>query len=363
MSAEPQAHEQVEVEDAQGRILAGVGVTPESLQQAIDSHDAKAEPASGGEAGADAAAAAVPGASAVAVDAAPATDLERDDDTGRFKKREGKGRERFSALTTERDSERDRANRLQAELDELRAAQTRAFEQPKAAPTNGNGNGHAPAPTAAPPSEPQFTRPQPRVDDIGTKYQTYEDFIYDVSRWQNEQTVAQAMPAIQQQIDRAIGANRAEQMFYQSVDRKSLQTSIDRGKQKYPDFAAVIAASSVEMPWPVMTLIGNHPQSEDLQYKLAKNPTVAQIITLAHQAGDQNTVDILLAGLAPPIAAASPASTARAGVTNAPAPYQPVGSGSKTTVPPLEELARSHGDDYDSSGYRERRAQERKTAR
>ncbi len=315
-----------------GRVLSGVGVTPEELQQVMEDRTPVAAPDPD-----------QPAADTTTQTPDPLQQFERNDD-GTFRKN-AKGRERFSTLTKERDEAASEAARLRAELDALRQSQHTAFP-----PANGNGNGHV-APEPAAPKTPEPTRPKPLLENIGTTYQTYEDFTEDLADWKAEQRFAQELPNIDARVRAGIEAEQASRALQQT-----LNGAVERGRKTYQDFDTVIAASSVVLPWPVLTLIAKHPHSEHLQYTLAKDAAQAQLIAQDYQRDPVSAGVLLERALGPSAAAASPASTARAGVTtNAPAPYQPVGSGAKTTVAPLEDLA-DHGDDYDTSGYRERRA-------
>jgi len=317
-----------------GRVLTGVGVTPEELQSVME--DRTPEPAKDAKSGDGAAA-----------DGTPAG-FERNDD-GTFRK-QPKGRERFSKLTSERDEAAQRASAIEAERDRLKS-ELDALRHAQSAHLAGNGNGHSQPVQPAQAPAVQISRTKPVLEDIGTKYQTYEDYTEDLADWKAEQRLTQFVPELETRIRAGIEADRAAQTFQQTV-----ATTIERGRKTYPDFDAVIAASSVVLPWPVLTLIAQHPQSEHLQYVLGKDSTKATEIVQAYARDPLSAGVLLERALGPIAAAASPASTARAGVTtSAPAPYQPVGSGTKTTVPPLEDLA-DHGDDYDTSGYRERRA-------
>jgi hypothetical protein len=94
-----------------------------------------------------------------------------------------------------------------------------------------------------------------------------------------------------------------------------------------------------------------------LAYELATNPESYQSLATAPTATAfaRRLVPILtrLAG------APSGSPAASVPFTPPPAPVQPVGSNGKTTTATLADLASRGGQDYDSSGYRERRQQER----
>jgi hypothetical protein len=106
------------------------------------------------------------------------------------------------------------------------------------------------------------------------------------------------------------------------------------------------------------TYILSLPNAHHVAYALAKDPALYQKAVTA------NPIEFgqLIAAVAPPSSVASPASTGRVGSVPPPAPYQPVGSGSKTTAPTSAEATKG-GYDFDKSGYRERRAAERGVTR
>ena len=91
-----------------------------------------------------------------------------------------------------------------------------------------------------------------------------------------------------------------------------------------------------------------------MQYAIAKD---ADLATRLSKMSDVE-FGMALAAVAPVAAVASTASTART-VVPPPPPYQPVAGGGSTTVPSSADLAERSTEDYDRSGYREKRAKER----
>ena len=253
-----------------------------------------------------------------------------------------RGQRRYSELTHARDEATKRAE----------AAERRAAEL-EARFSNGNGAGAGrtePAPSSSTQQaveEPKSTRPEPSEDEIGTKYKTYAEFTRDQARWVNEQEQAN----IDARIRAGIEADRASRGFNDLVEKV-----ISRGREAYPDFDAVRTSGPgavVPMPRDRIEAIFVHPASEHLQYVIAKDAALAQRLANCHpyEFGAE------LARLTPTGSGASPASPAVSATTTAPAPYQPVGSGSKTAAPSSAQLIK--GFDFDKSGYRERRAAER----
>ncbi len=128
------------------------------------------------------------------------------------------------------------------------------------------------------------------------------------------------------------------------------------GRTVYPDFDAVLeSVSDILIPPAYQAALVSVPEPEHAMHALAKDRSKLQeFITLR----DGVSVGLFLAKLVPSAAVASPASTAPVvRTTNAPAPVQPVGASTRTTSTNSAELA-DHGDDFDSSGYREKRARE-----
>lgn len=332
----------VSVEDSSGRILSGVGVSESSLKETMTERPA------------DKPSAETPAPPAVAPSPRPETpqaaSLEEENDPdsllqrnpdGTFKK-PTRGQKRFAQLTAARE-EQERL-RMQAE--------SRASELERRLAAMESQRSSAPA--VAPPSQPvsvPATRQKPVEDEIGTKYQTYADFAEDLADWKVEQRLAALnFDALVRSGIEADRASRSRQEYVQSF--------LTRAKAAYPDFDAVLQnAHTVEFP--DLSVLVNAPNAEHLVYALAKDPVLAQQIATER---DPVRLGYLMASVQPPQMTPPPASSPAPVASTAPAPYQPVGSGSKTTTPSLDELANS-GDDYDRSGYRERRAQERKGAR
>jgi hypothetical protein len=102
-----------------------------------------------------------------------------------------------------------------------------------------------------------------------------------------------------------------------------------------------------------VAFIYQHPQSEHLQYAISKDGALATRLAAMDDIG----FGLEMAKIAAPAAAPR-----RAAAPPPPAPYQPVNGNSGTTVTASSELA-GKGFDFDASGYREKRAAERKANR
>ncbi len=320
-----------------GRILSGVGASVEELADTMDRHTPEEQqiaPVSGADP-APAPAAKATGTTQAEVDAAVAA----------LEKPVTRGQKRFAELTREREDARREAAALRLENEQLKASQAR----PAVAAS-------APAPATPPvaaapsPAKPE-TRAKPTEDEIGTKYQSYGDFVEDLADWKAEQRLASL--DLDARVRTSIEADRASRSFQDTVAK-----TLAAGREAYPDFDAVRAASDVKFPQPVLDVILAMDEAKHVIYQLAKDRSLAERVANA----DPYQVGLILGSLRTAQAGAPPASPARSTVTPPPAPYQPVQGGSKTTVPPSADLAKA-GFDFDKSGYRERRAAERSSRR
>lgn len=329
-------YDPVSVEDANGRILTGVGVTKASLEDAIDASSSSSDPD--------------PEPPPAAAPVTPTTDPPK----------RTHGQKRFAQLTAEREEESRQRQAVERERDDLRtklaAAELRVTPSP--APP---ARVEEPPKTAATPTP--ATRTKPTEDEVGTKYATYGDYVEDLSDWKAEQRIAKL--DLDAQIRTGYDRIEADRASRTVADHNA--AVIQRGRAAYPDFDAAMSTSAVaqSLNWgffdeaqtmPRIQLIVMHPQSEHVRYGLAKHPEKALALAVEKDVGK------FLEGLnqfVPGAAVALPASTGRPGMSIAPPPYQPVAAGSKTTVTPSAELVQKGGFDFDKSGYRERRAAER----
>lgn len=302
-----------------GRTLSGMGADVERLAETMDRHAPEPE--------------AKPDAPVTGEATKPAEPVSR-------------GRQRFSDLTKERDEAKAQADALKAEREAL--AKERDELKAKLQPA---------APVAEPAKEPvkepaavEPTRPEPTEDEIGTKYQTYAEFARDLARWVVEQERAAYDPAAQ--VREILAQERAQAQF-----ANDLRACAERARKAYPDFDKVLDSPTARMVMgrtpdeghARVNFIIKHPQGEHIQYAILKDPALAQRI----QQADDVTFGVIVAGLIP---AAQPAKPAW---TPPPSPHPTVGASSPTTSTPSSELAKK-GYDFDSSGYREKRAAERK---
>lgn len=281
-----------------GRVLSGVGVTAESLQETMDARsidESAPEPA---------------GSSATAQ--AP---LEPQKPT--------RGQARFSELTQKaKDAE------AKADAAEKRAAdaEARLSQQQPAREERPRGTAAVPAAEAAA-SRPAPSRPEPTEDEVGVglKYETYGAFVKDHHQWGWEQQ----QETIRDQIQQGIVGYQQQQAFSTHVD-----ATRGKGRAAYKDFDAVMngagAAATNDMPVNAQQFIWQQPNAEHLVYAILRDPVLAQRLTWLSTTNPA-AFGLELARLAPAAPAATPASTGNPGSVTPPAPMQPVGSGSSTT--------------------------------
>lgn len=311
-----------------GRTLSGVGASADALEAVLDRHLPESEPSPDGT---------LPAGSPVAAaeTSAPA----------QGEPKPARGRERFSQLTRERDDAKQAAETARQELETLRRERDELRARSTPAPS-------APSAPAAP-AEPTYTRPEPREDEVGTKYDTYAAFTRDQAKWVLEQEQASFDTRISQQI----AAERSARQFQDTV-----RSSHERARKVYADFDQLLASGPGALvplgrsPQEAMErahFVITHPHSEHLQYAILRDGALAARL----QQMDPYSFGLALASLVP-ASGAVPASPVSA-VTHIPAPMQPVGSGSTTATPSSADLVKRGGFDFDKSGYREKRAAER----
>ncbi len=264
-----------------------------------------------------------------------------------------RGQKRFSQLTSERDQEAHKRAEAERERDELKAriAAIEASRTPASAPVAA-----VVPPSAAPVSSAKFSYPTYDAAVAKDPALSWDD-------WNDGKIEARAKFELQQVdfdalVRRRIEADQASRAFKTKAD-----TVLERGRTSYPDFDAVFKSSSNPMIGPDQKsdydraqLIWLQPNAEDIIYAISRDASIGH--ALARMTDVQ--FGMALSSIAPTHPAASPASTGSAGLTVAPPPMQPVGSGSKTAVPSAVDLAERGGEDYDASGFREQARRERR---
>jgi hypothetical protein len=281
----PDPHETATVTDSKGRELSGSGVTEADLSEGL--RDAPA--------------------------------LEGQPDTPK----EPRGRQRYAELTKARDeakaavlAEKQRNDALASRLALLEAATTKALqpEQPV-----------EPVPEG---------RQKPTSAEIGTKYVDYESFVEDLSDWKAEQREIKLREEFNARFEQRIEAERASRAQSSQAD-----TVLTRGRAAYTDFDAKVSACPVVFPEAMLRAIVALPHAEHIEYALASDPALAARIA---KIPDGLTLGLELAKLQPSEGRVMPASQPRAvRSSQAPPPFEPVGTGTQTTSPPLADLAAS----------------------
>jgi len=205
------------------------------------------------------------------------------------------------------------------------------------------------------------TRPKPTEEEVGTKYQSYADFVEDLADWKVEQREAKT------NLKQVIDATVAERIEADRASRSFMDTAtamVERGRKVFADFDAVKQngpGSQVNLGPEKNAAILRLPNSERVIYEACKSAEVANEL-LAITDPIEFGMRLARFSTEEPAAKAAPASP-KVPMTNAAPPVQPVGTSSRTTQPSLEELAGHAMDDYDNSGYRERRKAELAAAR
>jgi len=312
-----------------GRVLSGVGVSADRLAETMERH-APPEPET---------------KPALGTGAAPAPDGQAGVSAPAAEPPPSRGRQRFADLTKERDTAKAEAEALRAE----REALARERDELKARVSQ-------PSPAAAEPPKkaepPPPTRPMPTEDDIAEgKYQSYPEFMRDLIKWELEQERAAAQGTTQAEVREMLALEREAAEF-----RSAMQSSQDRGRKAYADFDTLLKGPAAKVKMSTdpheaierVSYILKHAQSEHIQHAILSDVKLAEQL----RDSDQITFGVTIAGLVP---AAKPAAPAW---TPPPPPYATVGAGSPTTATPSSELPKK-GFDFDSSGYREKRAAER----
>lgn len=241
-------------------------------------------------------------------------------------------RKRLDELTFQREEANRRAEAAEAKIKELEAK--------IAAPAVAK-------PADAPVTVPEtVVRAKPAETEVGTKYPSYSDYVEDLADWKAEQREMKFRQELEARSTASIEADRASRTIAASAS-----DAFTRGRAAYPDFDAVLkAADGVIIPMEYQKAILKLPNPEHAMYGLAQDQTKLKAIL---NITDGVQLGMELAQFMPRETGASPAPPALVvRTTNAPAPTQPVGSGSRTTRPSLQELADSGN--YDA--YKKARA-------
>lgn len=198
------------------------------------------------------------------------------------------------AIARQRDAER-RAEDAERLLREREAART-VEERKPAAPA-------------------YVTRPRPQEAEIGTKYETYDAYIEDLTDWKTDEKLAR-----QQQASAAERATRAQQDAFAQHG-----TRLEAFKQSHADFDALAEESDVRVPQPMVDAILQSEHGPAMQYHLLQHPDEARRIAAlspGRQLYEMGKIEARVTA-----ATSGPVVTAPK-VTKAHAPIKPVGGGS-----------------------------------
>lgn len=263
-----------------------------------------------------------------------------------------RGQQRFSELAKARDAATARADAAEARARELEAR----VSAPPAREPEPRQLAVEPAKPATVPERFDF----PDYDDAyiaanpGKSYKDWEiDRLVAFRQWDRAQDDTDA------RIERTIAAREAKRELDATIAQ-----SRTKGREAYADFDTVIASgpggavhlhADPAKASQRVAAVFLHPQTEHLQYAISRDAALAERL-----AGlDDIAFGFELARLAPGTAA--PVAPRRAEPKPIPAPFQPVNGNSATVAVASSELA-GKGYDFDTSGYREKRATERKRA-
>jgi hypothetical protein len=196
--------------------------------------------------------------------------------------------------------------------------------------------------------EPPAGRSKPAVGEIGTKYPDYESFVEDLADWKAEQKAAEIQATLEARFESRIEADRASRTQQTVAD-----TVLSRGRAAYPDFDAVVQQCQVPFPVEMLRAIVALPHAEHIEYAFGKDPELAARIAAIP---DGLSLGLALAEIMPTGGRVTPASRPPAvRSSQAPPPFEPVGTGTSTTSAPLADLAASGN----FEAYKARRLQDR----
>jgi hypothetical protein len=260
-----------------------------------------------------------------------------------------RGQQRFAELAKARDEQKARADAAERERDELKAR----ISAPPAA---------TPAP-AAEPTKPAATQPPTAAEFDFPEYEAWEQ-ANPGKDW-NVYRRAELNAYADWRDKQANIDGRIAQTIAQREAAREMRTVVDgthaKGREAYADFDAMLTSgpgAGIDLHAdPVKAgqrcdFIFRHPQSEHLQYAIMKDAALATKLAGMSDIEFGLELSRLSAPAAPP---------QRAERKPPAAPYQPVNGNTPTVAPSAAELA-GKGHDFDASGYREKRAAERKRA-
>lgn len=218
-------------------------------------------------------------------------------------------------------------NSLQARIDQAvaqqRAAEARAAELERRLAERDAAKAE---PKAEPTAPAYLTGPKPTVDEIGTKYDSYEAYVEALQDWKIDERDAR----------RAIEAQQTQAQQTQREVLTRAQARIDTFKSEHPDFDEVVNAALFPPGAPsaptVIEYLNHSEMGPQLAYALAKDTAEMARIASLPPAFAIAALGKLEGKLE------APAADKPAPVSNAPAPPKPVGArgSGKATADPSE---------------------------
>lgn len=265
--------------DSEAQILEALGKTPEPPSQAQVAEPATQDAAAAGADGTD-------------PEPDPASDAGK-----KLAARKKSLQERVDELTFNWRSEQREREKLQRELEAARAkkpAEEQATSQ-------------------------YLTGPPPTEDEIGTKFETYNDYLSARARWEAKEEIAQ---------ERQASTATAQQRAY----HEAMHAVHTRGREKHATFDAEIEkfTQSGRQFTPAMTdAICFLPEGHDIAFTLMTDSKAYEQLA---QAPNQRMFDLQLGRLLARLDAAPPPTSASSAkpVSQAPPPVTPVRTGPVT---------------------------------
>ena len=344
MSETPEAQVSVEVGPSDV-VVTGVDVSSKELAESFT--DAKPVDAPAVEpAQAESAESSADRREAEPVEADAAADPSGDDDGEEMGFRDKSGKFRKA-------SKKEALGKMQARIDTL-TARLKTAPVPAPAPSSPAPLQGSPTTAAPGPVEPSAPTGKPKFEDFQSQPDALDAWVEAVAEWKAEQAWVKREAA-------AAESRRAQQA---SQAQSELQDRIEAFAADKPDFQAVVTSKDLQVSPIIQAVLNEHPDGPAMAYYLGTHLDDALSLAL-------NTVSVPVSDKSAQVAMAkllslrvgAGASTGSAPITpsttSAPPPPGRLGAATRTTTATLESLIARGGEDYDSSGFRERRQAER----
>lgn len=253
---------------------------------------------------------------------APETEEEQETDQQRPPKGKGGFQKKIDKLTREKGD-------LAAQLLEFRERFTALEERLAGKPAG--------TPEEKPETKvPASAKDKPTTDQIGTKFQNYEEYNEALIDWKAEQKLAARDQEAQARETREIQEARDE----------GYRESAKSFAEEVPDFNdAIVEAgkAGMKLPEPIIELIKELPNGPAVTYYLVKNPDEALALIEAGPSMGFALIGGISRGLEAEAEARAakpaPKTPAKKPISSAPPPARPVGGHSARSSTPLSELS------------------------